>query len=66
MRTSNVLYTKIGVDELSKLGKNQINLLRNLLSCSIYVSPNKSEQVKKLIYISLILIFIAHATIHDA
>ena len=29
-------------------------------------ASNQTEQVKKLIYVSMILIFIAHATIHDA
>ena len=37
-----------------------------MLSQSIDTSPSKNDLVKKLIYISLIQIFIAHATIHDA
>ena len=33
---------------------------------SMHSIPHQKELVKKLIYISMILIFIAHATIHDA
>ena len=66
MRIQNILYTKIGVDELNTLAKRQISLFKEFLNYSAGSEASKAEQVKKLIYVSIILIFIAHATIHDA
>lgn len=40
-------------------------LLKAYLTQSADAAANKIEHVKKLIYVSMILIFIAHATITD-
>ena len=66
MRIQNILYTKIGLDELEPLGKRHSSLFKEYLSVSIDSAPGKTDQIKKLVYISIILIFIAHATIHEA
>lgn len=65
-RTQNVLFTRIGIDELESLHSRQNTLFRGYLTQSADAATNKTEHVKKLIYVSMILIFIAHATITDA
>ena len=65
-RVQNILFTKIGIDELDSLKERSRILFRDYLSNSVDLVVNKSEQVKKLIYVSMILIFIAHACITDA
>lgn len=65
-RVQNILFTRIGVDELEMLHDKQRNLLRAYLTQSVDSVTNKSDQVKKLIYVSIILIFISHATITDS
>lgn len=44
----------------------QNSLLRAFLANSVDAATNKTDKVKKLIYIGITLIFIAHATITDA
>lgn len=65
-RVQNILFTRIGIDELDSLNERQRNLLRAYLTQSVDSVTNKTDQVKKLIYVSMILIFIAHATITDS
>lgn len=65
-RVQNVLFTRIGVDELDRLKTRQHELLREYLTHSVDATSNKAEHVKKLIYVSMVLIFVAHATITDA
>lgn len=65
-RVQNILFTRIGIDELAGLHAQQKSLLRAFLANSVDAATNKTDQVKKLIYIGITLIFIAHATITDA
>ena len=65
-RVQNILFTRIGIDELESLHERQKTLLRVYLTQSVDSATNKTDQVKKLIYVSMILIFIAHATITDS
>lgn len=54
------------MDELDKLYSRQINLLKEYLNFSADSASNKTPEARKLILISFIMIFIAHATITDA
>jgi len=65
-RVQNILFTRIGTDELERLNQRQNELLKAYLTQSADAAANKVEHVKKLIYVSMVLIFIAHATITDA
>jgi len=62
----NILYSRIGIDELETLFERQMLLFKEYLNYSADSASNKKQDVKKLIHISLIQIFIAHATITDA
>ena len=65
-RVQNILFTRIGTDELERLNVRQHQLLKSYLTSSADAASNQADHVKKLIYVSIILIFIAHATITDA
>ena len=65
-RIQNILFTRIGIDELENLHERFKSLLRAYLTQSVDSTANKTDHVKKLIYVSMILIFIAHSTITDS
>jgi hypothetical protein len=60
------LFTRIGEDQLEGLYDRSMNLLKHYLGEQVDNAPNKSDEVKKLVHISIIMIFIVHATICDA
>ena len=66
-RVQNVLYTRIGLDELRMLQPRALALFKEYLAFSADMSTtaHKDEHAKKLVYLAQILIFMAHATIHE-
>lgn len=64
-RLSGILFTRIGIDELEIIQQNTLSLLTDYFAF-IDRQSNKSMEVNKLIYLSLTLIFSAHATISES
>jgi len=65
LRVQNVLYSRIGIDELGIQGKRMMSLFREYMTNTISVGNEDRllEESKKLLFINQMLIFIAHATI---
>jgi hypothetical protein len=63
-RIQSILYTRIGIDELEDLSKNQTILIKDYFA-SIDKESNKSQEVNKIIHVCITMIFIAHATITE-
>ncbi|CDW86913.1 UNKNOWN [Stylonychia lemnae] len=63
-RFQGILYTRIGIDELELL-EPEVSQLFNEYFISIDKEANKIEEIDKIIHLSIIMIFIAHATIAD-
>lgn len=61
----NILYTKINADELSTQSSRMIMLYKQYLLLQVESQSNKVDEVKKLLCINVILIFIAHAVITE-
>jgi hypothetical protein len=60
------MFTRIGEDQLEALYERQLKMLKFYLSSQADNAPNKADEVKKLVHISITMIFIVHATITDA
>eukprot|EP00347_Sterkiella_histriomuscorum_P013648 403363909 len=60
-----ILYTRIGIDELEQL-EPEVHRLLNEYFLQIDRESNKSDDINKIIHLSIVMIFIAHATIADS
>ena len=59
-----ILFTQVNSEELASLYKKQFDQLKTYLG-QLEKETNKSGEIIKLQQLSLILVFIAHATISD-